>query len=368
EDVSLVPLKVLWFCRLHPALKSRSNIAFAFFNCSLLCLYIVLAIKGVLVSYNSDRFFMAECLQTCLLMLHVSGKLVFLQMHKDAIENLLKQKLKFWKIKDFDGKIHTQCTRIFYVSKIIIRYFFWLVFAGCVFFDMQPFTTGTLPSRCYVPEGWFSSLTVLLWYLSYVVSTSISVTDAVFGSFGISLIVQFKLLSHKFKNMSFVKNEIETKMWNELKQLVDYHNFLLSYCEELNTTFQAVFLLQFLISIASASISVFTFVQPGPWSNRVKFLIYFLLLVSDTAFYCIPMELAVNAASRVADAIYTSQWYEMNNNEFRKCLVVILIKAQKAIIFSGYGIVYINLQTFVVICKTTFSFFTYLNSATKIKH
>jgi hypothetical protein len=199
-------------------------------------------------------------------------------MHKDAIENLLKQKLKFWKIKDFDGKIHTQCTRIFYVSKIIIRYFFWLVFAGCVFFDMQPFTTGTLPSRCYVPEGWFSSLTVLLWYLSYVVSTSISVTDAVFGSFGISLIVQFKLLSHKFKNMSFVKNEIETKMWNELKQLVDYHNFLLrytlnqvslcysnnifSYCEELNTTFQAVFLLQFLISIASASISVFTFVQP----------------------------------------------------------------------------------------------------------
>jgi hypothetical protein len=39
----------------------------------------------------------------------------------------------------------------------------------------------------------------------------------------------------------------------------------------------------------------------------------------------------------------------MNNNEFRKCLVVVLIKAQKAIIFSGYGIVYINLQTFVVV-------------------
>ncbi|CAH1373726.1 unnamed protein product, partial [Tenebrio molitor] len=367
EDVSLDSLKVLWYCRLHPALKSRWIIAFAFINCSLLCLYLVLAIKGVLVSYNTDLFFMAECLQTCLLMLHATGKLLFFQIHKNAIEKLLKQKSKFWKIKDFDGKIQKQCTKIYYVGKMIIRYYFWLVLCGCLFFDVQPFTTGTLPSRCYVPEGCFTSLTVVLWYLSYVAGTCIPVTDGIFCSLGVSLIVQFKLLSQKFKNMNFVKNKMKTKMRNELKQLVDYHNFLLSYCEELNTTFRGVFLIQFLISIASASISVFIFMQPGPWSNRVKFLIYFFLIMIQTAFYCIPMELTVNAASRVADAIYTSQWYEINVNELKKCLVIILIRTQKAIIFSGYGIIYINLQTFVVICKTTFTFFTYLNSA-KVKH
>jgi hypothetical protein len=161
---------------------------------------------------------------------------------------------------------------------MIIRYYFWLVLCGCLFFDVQPFTTGTLPSRCYVPEGCFTSLTVVLWYLSYVAGTCIPVTDGIFCSLGVSLIVQFKLLSQKFKNMNFVKNKMKTKMRNELKQLVDYHNFLLrytlnqvslcysnnifSYCEELNTTFRGVFLIQFLISIASASISVFIFMQP----------------------------------------------------------------------------------------------------------
>ncbi|XP_068909763.1 uncharacterized protein [Tenebrio molitor] len=163
---------------------------------------------------------------------------------------------------------------------MIIRCAYFSVLPGTLFFDMQPFTTGSLPSRCYVPEGWFTGLIVLFWYVSCLSTTSMPMADGLFFSFAVSLIVQFKLLRHKFKNMKLLKNQSEVKVWNELKQLVDHHNFLLS---------------------------------------------------------------------RVADAIYTSQWYEMNNNEFRKCLVVILIKAQKAIIFSGYGIVYINLQTFVVV-------------------
>jgi hypothetical protein len=72
EDVSIDSLKVLWYGRCHPALKSRWTTIHAFLNFSVCCLFLFLALKGVIVSYNTDIFFMAECLQTSILMIHVS--------------------------------------------------------------------------------------------------------------------------------------------------------------------------------------------------------------------------------------------------------------------------------------------------------
>lgn len=112
---------------------------------------------------------------------------------------------------------------------MIIRCAYFSVLPGTLFFDMQPFTTGSLPSRCYVPEGWFTGLIVLFWYVSCLSTTSMPMADGLFFSFAVSLIVQFKLLRHKFKNMKLLKNQSEVKVWNELKQLVDHHNFLLRY-------------------------------------------------------------------------------------------------------------------------------------------
>ncbi|XP_068909741.1 odorant receptor 47a-like [Tenebrio molitor] len=234
-------------------------------------------------------------------MIHTIGKLLFLNIHKNELEKLLKQKSKFWKIKDFGGEIHKKCTNISDTGKTVIRYYYCLVASGCIFFDIQPFSTGALPTACYVPQGYFTALTVVL-----------------------------------------------------------------CYCNELNATFRGVFLIQFVISIASASVSVFIFMQPGAWTNRIKCVIYFLFQIIDSAFYCVPLEFAVNAASQVGDAIYKSKWYEIDVVELKKCLSLVLIRTQKAVIFSGYGIIWINLKTFVSICKTIFSFYTYLNSATKI--
>jgi hypothetical protein len=150
-----------------------------------------------------------------------------LNIHKNELEKLLKQKSKFWKIRDFDGEIHKKCTNISHTGKTVIRYYYCLVASGCIFFDIQPFSTGALPTACYVPQGYFTALTVVLWYLSLVVALCIPGTDGFFCSLGTSLIVQFELLSHKFETMKLFKNE--EKMWRELKELVNYHNFLLRY-------------------------------------------------------------------------------------------------------------------------------------------
>jgi hypothetical protein len=159
----------------------------------------------------------------------VIGKFSLLHCRKNTILNLVTQKSRFWKIGEFDGQVYADSSKLSHFIKKMICYYYCLIFSVCLFFDLQPFSTGRLPTICYVPRGWFKFLTVAIWYLSYTVGLNVIGTDGLFCSLGISLIVQFKLLSHKFKTVNFFENECETKLWNELKNIVDYHNFLLRY-------------------------------------------------------------------------------------------------------------------------------------------
>ncbi|XP_044259285.1 odorant receptor 85c-like [Tribolium madens] len=355
NDVSSYPLKFLWYGRLHPGLDPCWTKILVPTNISVAFLYLILALKGINLSHNRDIFFTAECFQTCILVTHSIGKFSNFLFHKNRLLGLVEKKSQFWKLDKFDGLVYDECVSISNFVKKITRFYYFLNFLVLVSFDLQPFTTGYLPTVCYVPTGWFNFLTGLLWYFSWAVLFGLPGTDGFFCSLATSLIIQFKLLGHKFKTNS-----------SEMKKLVDYHNYLLSYSSELNATFRPIFLLQFMISIGSASVSVFIFMQPGDWSNRIKFLLYFLATMVQTAFYCVPLEFVVISAKQIGDFVFESNWYQAKNVKFKKCFILILVRAQKSVGFSAYGLIWINLGTFLVICKTVFSFYTYLNSVNKI--
>lgn len=197
-------------------------------------------------------------------------------VQRQAMYNLLAAKLKFWKVRGVDDKTLQDCQKISSIASKIIRCYYYLGTITCIFFDLQPFSTGNLPTICYVPKGWFNYLTPVLWYLSWSVLALLLGTDGFFCSLASSLLIQFKLLEYEFRN--FVEMEKTAILKNKFKQMVGYHNFLLeynllmniisiihqftfSYSVNLNSTFKSVFLVQFMISIASASVSVFIFMQ-----------------------------------------------------------------------------------------------------------
>lgn len=155
------------------------------------------------------------------------GKLLVLRIYKSAFLALLEEKSHFWKIKDFDGLIFTECSKISDFGKQVIRYYYILTMMATLLFDIQPFITGQLPTACYAPDKWFNFLTVTLWFLSHPVPLSIIGTDGLFISLSISLVIQFRLLSYKFRKL--VKNQSEIQLWTDFKELVDYHNSLTRY-------------------------------------------------------------------------------------------------------------------------------------------
>ncbi|XP_063909862.1 uncharacterized protein LOC135127347 [Zophobas morio] len=340
DDISADSVKILWYVCFHPFFNSKWAILLSLINMLICCLYTTLAIIGILLSYNNDLFFMAECLQTCILMTHIICKVLNLHVHRKILISLLEKKSQFWKIADFEKR--QEYSKILNIIKNVIRFYFTMSIMAAVFFDLQPFTTGFLPTSCYVPSGSFPYLAALLWYLSCVCVICVPGTDCLFCSLGTSVVVQFKLLGHRFQNI--FRDTSDHKIWGELE----------NYCNQLNSIFRGVFLLQFVIAIASASV--------GAWTNRVKFAIYFVTIITETGFYCIPLEIIADTAQKTAKSVYNSKWHEINKLQFRKCLTLVIARSQKVIVFSGYGMFDMNLKTYVLICKTVLTFYTYLNS------
>ncbi|KAJ3627751.1 hypothetical protein MTP99_015103 [Tenebrio molitor] len=84
-------------------------------------------------------------------------------------------------------------------------------------------------------------------------------------------------------------------------------------------------------------------------------------MITQMGFYCLPVELIVNSANKISDLMFESQWYESSVNELKRSLTLVLSRAQKSIVFSGYGLVWINLRTFLMVYKTAFTLYTFLN-------
>ncbi|XP_063908637.1 uncharacterized protein LOC135126539 isoform X1 [Zophobas morio] len=275
------------------------------------------------------------------------GSALNIHIRRQNLLKLLEQKSRFWKIGTTDKKsLRLQSLKRFHFVKKIIRCYYLLSFLSLVLFDLQPFTAGVLPVVCYVPKGWFYYLLFPMWYISTIAFASTIGTTCLFCSLVTSLIEQFQLLAQGFRDMC---NNSRDNIWKELKALVDHNNFLLSYCEELNVAFRSIFLLLFLITIVSASVAIFIFMQPGPLVNRAKCMVHFVVAIIEIGFYCVPLEILITTALKIDSILYDSKWYEIEMIPFKKCLTLITSRAQKLMVFSGHGLVNMNLNTYVLV-------------------
>lgn len=55
-----------------------------------------------------------------------------------------------------------------------------------------------------------------------------------------------------------------------------------------------------------------------------------------------------------ADIVYNSQWYDRLSLHLRKSLINVIFDAQRPLIFSGFGIVQLTLETFLAVGLLTF--------------
>lgn len=144
----------------------------------------------------------------------------------------MEERLKFWDLNIFDGKIKKECSRITQTAHTIIKYYLGYSCLVALSYLIQPFFTGQLPVFLYVPEGWYYFLILSFWYLTPSIVAGIWGVDTIYYSICIPISIQLKLLAHRFEHIQFnkiVADDVQSvlKVKEEMKYLINYHNFLL---------------------------------------------------------------------------------------------------------------------------------------------
>ncbi|KAJ3665156.1 hypothetical protein Zmor_000668 [Zophobas morio] len=299
DDLIAIPLKILWYARLHPLLNSWRSTLHNTTNLILFSLFLALAIIGIINSYKENIYFTAECLETSLLAIQTIGKILTLYVHKEILLQLVIQRSTFWKPIAFAKQVQQECSVIRKRVKKILRCYYILGFVSPITYDLQPILAGTLPLTFYRPPVSFKYLVVMIWYLSFFTTATFIGTDSLFYSLVASLCLQFKLLKYKLKENVASSEESDNKFWKKVKEVVDHHVFLLSYCQKLNTAFQSVFLMQFLLLVANGAVAMFIFMEPGILSNRIKCFAHFVRTLCDAAFYCVSVEFLTDSVCSI---------------------------------------------------------------------
>ncbi|CAH1380369.1 unnamed protein product [Tenebrio molitor] len=243
------------------------------------------------------------------------------------------------------------------VTSRFIRYYKNYAVVLAAVFYVQPFIFHELQMKIYVPEGWFYYLYLVYWYMTPPLFSSVYGVTSMFCALAVPVTVQFKLLANEFENLKMRRRGSE-----EVGRLVDYHNFLIEYCEKINAHSSGVFLFEFFITVSVCCILMFIASQDYPLVNKIKYTGFIISQFIDTAIYCYNCELISEASENVGKAIYNSPWYETDRSDIRRTVAFIISRTQKRVVFNGYQLVRVDMQTFTRIFKATLSFVSYLNT------
>nr|XP_015836249.1 PREDICTED: odorant receptor 85b-like isoform X1 [Tribolium castaneum] len=361
ETLSFYPELMLKSAGLHPYTKLKIVKFFYhhYLNLFFFIFLLFLAILEVGVSVKCDIYRAIEALSSVLFMTLTLFRYVVNYRNKPSLAWLLEKRSNFWLLEHFEGQIRTDCAKIMHTSSNFIRnYKNYAIVLAAVFY-VQPFIFHELQMKIYVPEGWFYYLYLVYWYMTPPLFVSVYGVTSMFCAICIPVTIQFKLLAHRIQNLDF-KSE---KFQRDLKHLVDYHNFLIDYCTRINRYSNGVLLFEFFITISVCCILIFIAANDYPFVDKIKYAGFIVSQFLDTAIFCYNCELISDASENVGKAAYDSLWYE-SESKIRRSLILIIVRAQKKVTFSGYGLVRINMMTFTQVFKATLSFTSYLNTVT----
>ncbi|XP_063538189.1 odorant receptor 85b-like isoform X1 [Cydia strobilella] len=140
---------------------------------------------------------------------------------------------------------------------------------------------------------------------------------------------------------------------NTLKKLIPHHQDLLNLIFELSNAFGAIFIIH--LAFFSGTMCFFGFaarIHCSPESIKNLFVANIILVCIYTC--CYYGQNLTDASVDIAQAAYESQWH-LKSHEYKKCILIIMLRSQKAQYIKSTSFTNVSLQTFTKILNVTWS-------------
>ena len=187
----------------------------------------------------------------------------------------------------------------------------------------------------------------------------------------------------KTENKSWEEEEKENRVKNydELMKCIQFQLRLDEYFRQIDKIFAGVFFVQGLMSIPilCTSIVALTFVsisllniyqicssffslQTSLNVDFMKSLAYFATMIIQLfipGYYGTEVSIV---SEKLSKSLFHSDWFENQNKDFKLAMLIFIEKVKKPKVISIFGVYDVNLETFTLVCKSSYTLFAVFRS------
>ena len=320
---------------------------FAIVSCTLSAYQIIF--YAVSHSKNFDAVIGASRDALSMLLINFKGLIVFLR--KDDIREILEEmKILFDDrstknadngAKKFLKKYH-QLMKIYAVTFILMNIFLtalWIPY----------FLNG---STIYLTHLWFpfEFFPVNHFWIEwdgYICSVLTMASDSLLYGLITVISMEFYFLNN---DLIFIKVETKDKRREKIAVTVDRHNKLLEMCKKLQKIFEPYFLYGFITSSLILCMISFELVATSLGTMSYMFDVSYLAMNgSQILLLCFYGQKLIDSSAGLENAIYGCDWTDLDDNDFKKTVVIIMVRAQRPMKLTAMGFADISLETFAAV-------------------
>ncbi|XP_078032555.1 uncharacterized protein LOC144467569 [Augochlora pura] len=241
-------------------------------------------------------------------------------------------------------------------------------------------STRSLPVSNWAPYD-LSSPTIYVgsWIqqtLSLMVCANTSVAhETLISGLMIQISAQFEIFCHRAKSLPALLTEAERESVSAtdlnirrkkiLKNLIDHQLRIYKFAHSVNTVFQYMILLQFMVSCIVLCLTIYK--MSTAHSLDVNFawsLSYLCSMLMQVYLYCWYGNEVTLKSTKVCDAIYQMDWTTLPVS-IVKDLLMIMMRSRKPVKMSSAQVITLSTESFVTIIKMSYSSFNILKDSSK---
>ncbi|XP_049825839.1 odorant receptor 2a-like [Aethina tumida] len=168
---------------------------------------------------------------------------------------------------------------------------------------------------------------------------------------------QLELLNDNLKNLhKCAQTDDPDAVYKKIIECVKHNEYIYKYVKEVEECLSIIIFAQFLTStIVICMTCVILTLVSTILTQKI------IVLARGLFFYCYYGTLLYQESNNVIDAIYSGEWYELDE-KCKRALVVLMVRAQKPFLLSAGKFFTVSLETFTVVLRRAYSLFAVLNN------
>ncbi|XP_028146887.1 odorant receptor 4-like [Diabrotica virgifera virgifera] len=223
-----------------------------------------------------------------------------------------------------------------------------------------------MPVRTWYPfdstqTGQYYFLVILHAYTCLAIASTVLCITMTLVGLMIHIIAQLRYLQYCILHAFDFDIDDPCLLRRKLHFCIQYHVTVINYATEVFGNFSLMLIVHVSLTSLVMGSLCFQIVYAENASDKLRFMLHLGGWVTMLFITCYYSQQIINESVSVADAAFDSKWYNAPLSS-KRCLILIMMRSQKPLKLSAASVTVLSLQSFLLITKTAYSYFTLLLS------